>query len=60
MAEAPGRTAIFVLAVLQFDFRGYWLAPVNWALVCASETSTCVSDKKQPFQEILDVARAGI
>lgn len=59
MAEASGRTAIFEL-VLQFDFREYWLAPVNWALVCASETSTCVSDKKQPFQEILDVACPGI
>lgn len=49
-------TTVFAWEVLQLDFRKHSLAQVNWALACSSQTSTCVPDKNQPFQEALNVS----
>lgn len=53
-------TTVFAWAVLQLGFRKHSLAQVNWALLCAAQTSTCVPDKKQSFQEALNVSCSGV
>lgn len=53
-------TTVFAWAVLQLGFRKHLLAQINWALVCAAQTSTCVPDKKQSFQEALNVSCSGV
>lgn len=53
-------TTVFAWAVLQLGFKKNSLAQVNWALVCAAQTSTCVPNKKQSFQEAFHVSCSGV
>lgn len=53
-------TTVSAWAVLQLGFRIHSLAQVNWALVCAAQTSTCVPDKKQSFPGALNVSCSGV